>query len=146
MADKRGRYSTRQQEAVLAFLRSHAGESLTVDEIHHDLLDGRESVGKTTVYRSLERLSSEGSVVQVPDAEGGPARYCLVDGPVGSTCLVCLACHRVFPLACEGLETFVHHVSVEHAFELEPRRTVLYGYCESCSRGRHTSGVVGAGR
>ena len=24
MADKRGRYSTRQQEAVLAFLRSHA--------------------------------------------------------------------------------------------------------------------------
>jgi hypothetical protein len=37
-------------------------------------------------------------------------------------------------------------VSVEHAFELEPRRTVLYGYCESCSRERHSSDVVGAGR
>lgn len=133
MAGKRGPYSTRQQEAVLVFMRAHAGESLTVDEIHAALEARGEGVGRTTVYRSLERLFTEGSVVQVPDADGGPARYCLVDGPDGGTCLACLGCHRVFPLACGGLDAFVRHVSADHAFELEPRRTVLYGYCESCA-------------
>lgn len=138
MAGKRGPYSTRQQEAVTTLMRSRAGESLTVDQIVSDLARSGSMVGKTTVYRSLERLASEGVVVQVPDGQGGPARYCLVEGSPEGTCLACLGCHRVFPLDCEGLETFVDHVSEEHGFTVEPHRTVLYGYCDACSKGRAT--------
>lgn len=136
MAGKRGPYATRQQGAVLDLMRAHVGESLTVDQIVSALADAGSGVGKTTVYRTLERLSATGVVVQVPDGQGGPARYCLVEGSDEGTCLACLGCHRVFPLDCEGLETFVEHVSEEHDFTVEPHRTVLYGYCHECSKGR----------
>ncbi len=128
----RHRYSTKQQAAVLALMRKHVGEALTVDEARSALGHEGIQVGTTTIYRSLERLSSEGGVVQVPDPTGKSTRWCLVENADGGVCLACLRCHRVFPLACEGLERFVRHVSADHGFAVETQRTVLYGYCESC--------------
>ena len=131
MPEKRGRYTTRQQESVLAHMRAHEGVSLTVDEIHSGLAAHGVSVGRTTVYRALERLSADGRLINVPATDGGPARYCLMEEGSG-TCLVCLGCYHVYPLDCEDLESFVRHVKEDHDFTVLPRRTVLYGYCPRC--------------
>jgi Fur family ferric uptake transcriptional regulator len=129
---QRGRYSTKQQAAVLSLMRKYSGESLTVDEVHDSLDHEGIHVGTTTIYRSLERLSSEGHVVQVPDPGSKSSRWCFVEAQDGGVCLACLSCHRVFTLACEGLEAFVRHVSADHSFEVETQHTVLYGYCADC--------------
>ena len=134
MATKRGRYTTRQQEAVATFFEGRIGESWTVDEVCRELAASDVVVGKTTVYRAMERLVADGIAVTVPDASGGPARYCVLGADDGGTCLVCLECHHVFPLSCDGLDHFVEHVESDHGFTVLPRRTILYGYCDCCSR------------
>ncbi|AEB07623.1 Fe2+/Zn2+ uptake regulation protein [Coriobacterium glomerans PW2] len=135
MSVKRGHYNTRQQAFVMELLEAHAGEALTIEEICDALSDRGSSVGRTTVYRLLGKLSSLGRVIQVADVRGGPSRYCRISGE--GTYLVCLGCHRVFPLSCDGFETFVRHISGEHDFDLELRSTVLHGYCGTCARGAH---------
>lgn len=131
---KRGRYSTRQQSFVLTFMKNHKGESLTVDEIHSSLIEQGFHVGKTTVYRAIERLAADGVCVQVPDITGGSSRYCCLDTSTPGTCLACLSCHRVYFLMCGGLDEFMHHVWDDHGFEVLPERTVVYGYCKHCRR------------
>lgn len=131
MADARGHYNTRQQAAVLSLMHDRSGESLTIDEIHDTLEAQGASVGRTTIYRLLGRLAAEQRVLQIADPSTGLSRYCFADGD--GLCLACLECHRVFPIDCEGLETFEQHVSTDHNFKLEPRHTVLYGYCGNCT-------------
>ena len=133
MTNKRGRYITRQQEAVYNYMKCNPGVSVTVDEIYDGLLKQGEKVGKTTVYRALERIQTDGCVVLVPDIQGGPARYCYMSDNEDGICMVCLGCHKVYPLACYGLDDFKEHVEGEHGFMIEPQRTILFGWCNRCS-------------
>lgn len=133
MTVKRGRYTTRQQEAVFNYMSNNSGISITVDEIYDGLLQDGVKVGKTTVYRALERIQTDGQVILVPDIQGGPARYCYMADNDDGTCMVCLGCHKVYPLACHGLDDFKEHVEDEHGFMIEPQRTILFGWCDRCS-------------
>lgn len=132
MSHKRGTYSTKQQEAVFSYMRKMKGESVTVDEIYDALVCEGNKVGKTTVYRALDRLAAKGSIVQVPDLCGGPVRYCYMATSEVDSCMVCLGCYKVYPLLCDGLKHFVEHVETDHGFKLEPQRTILFGWCDKC--------------
>ena len=40
-------------------------------------------------------------------------------------------------LDCAHLEEVCHHLSAEHHFSIDPRRTVLTGICEQCQEEPH---------
>lgn len=133
MAD-RGRYRTRQQERILAYLIERRDTFLTADAVLAGLREAGASVGLTTVYRALERLSDEGVVVKVPALDGSRAQY-RYTGPDQNPSrgkLVCLKCGRTQLLECARLETLTQHIQEDHQFEIDPRRTVLYGCCKAC--------------
>lgn len=100
-------------------------------------LRGKEiQIGRTTVYRGLERLQKEGAVLKVPSVEGAPAQYRFIRDEERKNYgkLVCLECGHTIPLQCGCIDHFVGHVLDEHGFEIDQSRTIFYGYCDSCRR------------
>lgn len=134
-------YSTRQRELVLALMAAHDDAYLTVDEACELLGRGGEAVGRTTVYRTLERLAADGRVVKVSGNRGEAAQYRALGvsaGTIGESAradhgqLRCERCGRAFPLDCEMLGAFSAHVLEHHGFSIDQRRTVIYGLCAAC--------------
>lgn len=130
-------YNTRQRQAVAAFLAAHADRYLSVDDVFGLMRTEGSSVGRTTAYRTLESLSSEGEVAKVFVPGGGEARYRLIDpARRDEGQLVCLDCGKVLSLDCKMLVEFTRHVQADHGFSIDPTRTVLYGLCQECMASR----------
>jgi Fur family ferric uptake transcriptional regulator len=48
--------------------------------------------------------------------------------------LKCEGCGELVHLECDALNSLEAHMLNEHAFKLNPMKTVLYGQCDSCSK------------
>lgn len=108
----------------------------TIDQFM-ELLRGKEiQIGRTTVYRGLERLQKEGAVLKVPVCGGSACQYRFIRDEERKNYgkLVCLECGHTIPLQCGCIDHFVGHVLDEHGFEIDQSRTIFYGYCDSCRR------------
>lgn len=130
MAEAQRKYKTKQGEAVSAYLAERPDSYLSVDEVWSALVAAGGRVGRSTVYRKLESMASEGLALKAT-APGGEARYRIASSSATGQ-LVCLACGRAFALDCHMVEAFSDHVLSHHGFRIDPARTVLYGLCESC--------------
>ena len=126
---------TKQKDSILSLLQEHEEQFLTVDEIRLRLTQDGVAVGQSTVYRTVERLVSDGVVSKVPSVDRSSARYCYVGRPETAAHgkLVCLQCGATRPLECHMLDELSTHLKDAHGFRIEPSRTVLYGLCAKCA-------------
>ena len=147
--EEKMKYSTRQQKIILECLQEYGDTFYTIDQFM-ELLRGKEiQIGRTTVYRGLERLQKEGE--EGRKKIGTITRFVTVGlGLLQSLAyffflrangylmkygkLVCLECGHTIPLQCGCIDHFVGHVLDEHGFEIDQSRTIFYGYCDSCRR------------
>jgi Fur family ferric uptake transcriptional regulator len=130
------RYETAPRALITAYLREHSGNHFTVDDMTERLkADGR-PVGRTTVYRNLERLVGEGSVKRF-DTPGASACYRYVSDDKCSEHhhLHCTSCGRLYHVDCDYMDELARHIESEHGFAVDVSRTVLYGLCAECRRG-----------
>lgn len=130
MAEK---YRTRQREKIVKYLEENAGSHLTTEQIANALPD----VGRSTVYRALERLEQEGIVRRFVGAAGRSACFQYVGA--ASPCrehfhLKCTECGKLIHLDCETLAECQAHILREHGFATDLARTLIYGRCLECSR------------
>jgi Fur family ferric uptake transcriptional regulator len=98
------------------------------------------SISPATVYRQLEHLAEEGLVVKsTPEGEKS-ACFELVDRASchDDSCyhLKCESCGMLFHSDCHEVDKLKMHMSKEHGFLIDARRTVIYGLCQDC-RERH---------
>ena len=148
--EEKMKYSTRQQKIILECLQEYGDTFYTIDQFM-ELLRGKEiQIGRTTVYRGLERLQKEGLLklngtrtmplapqrIAVISAAGAAAQYRFIRDEERKNYgkLVCLECGHTIPLQCGCIDHFVGHVLDEHGFEIDQSRTIFYGYCDSCRR------------
>lgn len=133
---KRAEYNTEQRRLVIACLDQNADRYQTVDELLSQLRSEGHGIGRTTIYRTVEKLSSEGLVAKVIGPRGSSSYYKRISQdtkePQGQ--LLCLECGRAFPLDCSMLQAFSDHVREHHGFEVDQHRTVICGTCEDCRR------------
>jgi Fur family ferric uptake transcriptional regulator len=128
-------YTTKQSEEILGFLVSHMDAHLTAAQIFEHF--GRESVpiGRTTVYRQLERLVRNGGVRKytfdgipgacyqfVPKAEQRREHYHLK----------CETCGNIVHLKCSEMDEALGHILQSHEFQINDAKTVFYGKCKFC--------------
>ena len=130
-------YNTRQRSQILKCLVNNKTKHMTVDEIAEWLKENDIVVGKTTVYRTLEKLVSEGKARRYINDEGRSACFQYVDKE--GHCeqhfhLKCVDCGKLIHLQCAHLAELEKHVFEHHRFEVDNTRTVLYGVCEECRR------------
>ena len=129
----RGDYVTRGYRLVKEILSDAQGQHLSAEDIHMTLCAKGEKVGKTTVYRQLERLLEEGAIRRTLGE--GVACYSMQ----GEECeehyhLFCTVCGKMEHLACERVKQLFSHIQSEHGFLIDLSRTTLYGTCAACVR------------
>ncbi|MCR5484897.1 MAG: transcriptional repressor [Clostridiales bacterium] len=126
-------YTTKQGENIINLLKSTGGEHLTADEISLMLSERGCAVGKSTVYRRLEKLVENGSVRRFIIDEGKRACYQYV----GESCknhyhLRCDKCGKLLHVDCDYLDKVADHILEHHGFVMNGEKTVIYGTCPEC--------------
>ena len=78
----------------------------------------------------------------MPIAENSPACFAYVGEPEAGRSLHCKCqeCGQLLHIQCPEFETMERHLSGEHDFRLDPRRTVLYGTCRACQEKENAAG------
>lgn len=134
-------YSTKQSRLIENVLKDNSNRHMTADEIFDKLKNCGEAVGKTTVYRHLEKLYADGVVRKFIGGDGDSA--CFQYANKGATCkshyhLKCVECGELFHAECDFLNELSEHILCEHGFSVDGSKTILYGVCEHCAKKKGT--------
>ena len=133
---KSGSYNTKQSCEILNFLKDNAGSHFTSQEISDHFRAQGINIGQATIYRRLDRLTTDGLVNNYIIDEKSPACYEYIgtEHCKHGSCyhMKCEKCNKLIHLSCDEINEFFDHVSTEHGFVLDPKRTVFYGICEDC--------------
>lgn len=133
-------YNTKQRQAVLRCLAGRPEEVFTACEIAEALRRDQCPVGLATVYRQLERLEETGCVHRVDTGDGALYLFCAHGGTRACFLLRCGNCGRMVHLDCSHLEELCRHLAADHRFQVDPRRTILTGLCDTCGGEGRTHG------
>lgn len=135
MPDKTTSYSTKQGKLVLDCFISNTGVHLTIEDICNYLKENNTPVGKTTVYRQVQKLSDEGIITKYSIDKESACCYQYT----GENCkmhfhLKCTKCSELFHASCDYIESLENHIFSHHGFKIDNSKTVFYGICQDCMR------------
>ena len=138
MTERSSTYRTKQRDLILRELEKHPDEHLTVDDVTSLLHKRGREVGKSTVYRYLEKLSGEGIVKKYAvDGERSVCYQYLSSHEICSnhSHLKCEKCGKLLHMECETVDRLAEHIFEHHNFHLNTAKCVFYGVCENCQKG-----------
>jgi Fur family ferric uptake transcriptional regulator len=120
---------TRQRAAVDEIL-SHLEEFRTSQQIHDVLRRQGDSVGLTTVYRTLQAMVDSGELDALRTNEGETAYRRCSNGHHHH--LVCRRCGRTVEVSGPAVERWASAVAAEHGFREVSHDLEIFGTCSSC--------------
>jgi len=131
-------YTTKQREAVLAYIASLNGNHATAAQIAEYFENKKIPVSRTTIYRHLEKLTENGEVRKYTmDGISGACFQYITKGEEYPEHfhLKCENCGELIHLQCYTLDEVKNHVLNKHDFEINTKKIVLYGKCHNCLHG-----------
>ena len=129
-------YKTRQQKAILDYIVSLDDAHVTAAQVVEHFEKEKVVIGRTTIYRHLEKLTESGKLRKyITDGISGACYQHVEDAGDCSSHLhlKCEGCGKLQHLDCDMLEEIERHVFDEHAFRINGSKTVLYGNCDECA-------------
>ncbi len=128
-------YNTKQRKLIEDFLREHKGH-ITADKVAIALKEKGYEVGRTTVWRTLEKMASENKVRKFTSSPRESACYEYITDTEchGHYHLKCTCCGKLLHLDCAQIGLLCEHILSEHGFSLDRTKTVLYGICKECKK------------
>lgn len=125
-------YNTRRQNLILEFFRHKPQCHCTADELCAAL--NGEGVSRSTVYRTLNKLVKDKTLVKYSLGRGVGAcyRYCSEQQNDTAYHFICTSCGAVEHLNCGMLDSLRRHLNSDHNLEIDRSLTVLYGRCARC--------------
>ncbi|MET8555006.1 transcriptional repressor [Streptomyces sp. NPDC004959] len=125
----RGR-STRQRAAVASAL-SEVEEFRSAQDLYDMLKHRGDSVGLTTVYRTLQSLADAGEVDVLRNAEGEAVyRRCATEQHHHH--LVCRSCGKAVEVEGAAVEEWAATVAAQHGFVEVAHTVEIFGTCGDC--------------
>lgn len=136
---EKAQYHTKQMELLISYLESVRGQHVTVSDIKTYFESHGITIGKTTIYRHLEKMGEQGKVIKY--VVDGTVSACFEyigqneksDYPVYYHCK-CEKCGRLIHLQCNEVSNLGIHLLEHHGFKVNSLRTVFYGECEECRK------------
>lgn len=130
-------YITKQSARIMKCLKDNHEKHLTAEDVYLILKQNNVAVGKTTVYRHLEKLYSDGVIRKFLSGDGDSA--CFQYSENSDEChyhyhLKCTSCNTLFHTECDYLNELSKHILSEHNFIVDGSKTVIYGICDECSK------------
>lgn len=137
--ERKGIYHTRQMKELMEYLKMVEGKHVTVVDIQNYFQEKGKQVGVTTIYRHLDRMVGEGTVAKyIVDEKTSACYEYLGEGehchPDACFHCKCEKCGKLIHLHCNELIHVHEHVWNSHGFQVNGKRTVLYGLCEDCQK------------
>ena len=128
-------YATASRKKILEYLMENHSRTLTVSDIDNYLKECGNEVNLTTIYRYLDKLEKEGTVMKYVAEKGSQATYQYVEA--GHDCdghlhLQCVKCGQVIHLECHFMHEILEHVEKEHGFVMQCKNSIIYGMCNTC--------------
>lgn len=110
-----------------------ADDFLSAQDLHALLRAAGQSVGLSTVYRTVQALAATGDVDVLVTSEGETRyRSCSSDHHHH---LVCRVCGRTVEVRSAGVEAWAARVGREHGFVDVTHTLEVFGVCPACSGG-----------
>lgn len=106
-------------------------DHISADEIVQRLRVSGDTVGKATVYRTLDLLLKAG-LIREHDFEEGFRRYEPCPARPHHEHLVCVGCGKVIEFESAAFERLQADVAALHRFEPSHHKVEIYGECEEC--------------
>ncbi|MGW4837424.1 Fur family transcriptional regulator [Streptomyces globisporus] len=129
-APVRGR-STRQRAAVAAAL-DEVDEFRSAQELHDVLKHRGDSVGLTTVYRTLQSLADAGEV-DVLRTTDGEAVYRRCSTGDHHHHLVCRLCGKAVEVEGPAVEQWAEMIAAQHGYVNVAHTVEIFGTCAECA-------------
>lgn len=123
---------TVQQQVILDTLKSFTTHP-TVDELYCEIQKKHPAISKTTIYRNLRNLSSDGTILQVPLIED-VSRYDSCVNPHSH--FFCNECGTIYDvdISSEGCLTDASNfVEGKYGYKITRQEISLFGICSKCA-------------
>lgn len=130
-------YATASRKKMLEYLKQNSDRAVSANNIWMYLRECDSEVNITTIYRYLDKLAKDGTVMKYVAEKGGQAVYQYVE--LGHRCeehlhLKCVKCGKIIHLECAFMDEICAHILSEHGFMLQCRNSILYGVCRECAK------------
>lgn len=130
-------YATANRKRIMEYLKQNGNRTVTVADISFFLKENGSEVNVTTIYRFLDKLVKEGSVLKYVAEKGSQTVYQYVEQ--GHKCeehlhLKCTECGCIIHLECAFMDEIAEHIQRDHGFALQCKNSILYGICENCRK------------
>lgn len=119
--------STRQRAAVAALLEE-TDDFQSAQQLHDRLKHRGDSVGLTTVYRTLQSLADAGAV-DVVRTDDGEAVYRRCSSGSHHHHLVCRKCGKTVEVEGPAVESWAIRIAAEHGFTDVAHTLEIFGTC-----------------
>lgn len=124
------RTSSVDQTIIDLLSKEHA--HLTSMQVYEEISKRLPAVNQSTVYRSLERLATNGKV-SVSDMGTGSAVYEILDGSPHHH-LVCQQCGNVSTIGDDDVSDFFARIQEKNQFKVITNHLILFGTCKTCQK------------
>lgn len=130
-------YETKQKRILLDFLRAHPDRGFSIEELYDALCLACPVAcvpGKSTLYRLVPKLVTEGLVKRFSGEHGRQFAYQIVscDDCDAHLHLKCTACGGLYHMDHAVSERIMNEVLNRSDFSLDEKETVLFGVCRDC--------------
>ena len=127
-------YNTKQKQILIDYFIKNSDKHYSIKEITDAVSDYK--IGKSTVYRLIDKMTKDGSVRRFNGNDGKSVLYQYIGNNHGCDKhfhLKCTKCGLLIHLECEYMNRFNKHIEADHKFEIDNSKTLIYGICSNCN-------------
>ena len=125
-------YKTEQRKIIMNYLKKNIDRFVNAEEILKYMIENKQEVGLTTIYRFLNLLEKNNNV-RVETKKHTKYYQYLPQDSNNHLFLNCKNCGKSLDLDCKEFENVNNHIEKEHKFKLD-YNTIIYGTCDTCSK------------
>jgi len=128
-------YTTKNKVLIMDFLKKNKDFGFSVSDLYSHLIKNNSNINLATVYRNLDKLLQDGSLIRYRTAEDDGYMYQYVD--MKKEChehlhMQCRQCGKIIHLECDFMSEIAAHLNEYHGFEIECKSSILKGLCSEC--------------
>ena len=129
------KYNTKNKANVRCFMKEHANEHLSIEDVYEGLSASLRPVPLPSLYRIMDELVEEGIVRRYTIDRSSAACFQYSGEEAHDHFhLICSKCGRLIHLQCDEVNHLLEHIEKEHGFRIDMSKVNLYGVCESCQK------------